>query len=30
VEIWERSRWNQFLDQYGDAFDTMANEAFGK
>ena len=30
VEIWERSRWNQFLEQYGEAFDTMANEAFGK
>jgi MraZ protein len=30
VEIWERTRWNQFLDQYAEAFDAMANEAFGK
>jgi len=29
VEIWERSRWNRFLDEYGDEFDTMANEALG-
>ncbi len=28
VEIWERGRWNQFLEQYGDDFDKMANEAF--
>lgn len=29
VEIWDRARWNQFLEQHGDEFDRMANEAFG-
>lgn len=29
VEIWERSRWSEFLDQYSDEFDKMANEALG-
>ena len=29
VEIWERSHWNQFLEQTGNTFDRMADEAFG-
>ncbi|MGD9858239.1 MAG: division/cell wall cluster transcriptional repressor MraZ, partial [Planctomycetaceae bacterium] len=29
VEVWERSRWSRFLEEHGDAFDRMANEAFG-
>lgn len=29
VEIWDRARWGEFLERYGDAFDRMADEALG-
>jgi len=29
VEIWDRVRWQQFLDEHASGFDTLADAAFG-
>lgn len=29
VEIWDRNRWQQFLDEHASGFDSLANAAFG-
>lgn len=30
VEIWDRARWQQFLDEHASGFDSLAHAAFGE